>query len=95
MHFVLDHQMTKTLDSVRRESDCLIVLKADALDDLSPVYTAAGYVLTRSVVPSNRFIGVWSLRDTCWITKPSPANLQVMTDSDTDAEIMMHIALQQ
>ena len=27
VHFVLDHHMTKTLDSVRKEGDCLIVLK--------------------------------------------------------------------
>ena len=87
--------MTKTLDSVRRESDCLIVLKPDAIDDLEPVFTAAGYVLTTRTVPASRFCGVWSLRDVCWINKPSTGDFKVMTDTDTEAEIMMHIAYQQ
>ena len=78
VHFVLDNQMTTTLDSVRRESDCLIILKANALDDLDPVYTAAGYVLTTHTVTANRFCGVWSLKDVCWINKPSTGDFQEM-----------------
>ena len=87
--------MTKTLDSVRRESDCLIVLKSDALDDLDPVFTAAGYVLTTRTVTANRFIGVWSLSGTGWIQKPTASEMHRMTHADSTAEVLMHVALQQ
>ena len=96
VHFVLDNHMTKTLDSVRRESDCfLTILKHNAIDDLEPVFTAAGYVLTKRTVTRDRFCGVWSLRDVCWIMKPSAGEFQVMSDPEADVEIMMHIAYQQ
>ena len=95
VHFVLDNHMTKTLDSVRRESDCLMLLRSDALDDLDPVFTAAGYVLTTRTVPANRFLGVWSLSGTGWIQKPTASEMSRMTDPDSTAEVSMHVALQQ
>ena len=73
----------------------MIVLAANAIDDLSPVFAAAGFVLTTEVVPANRFTGVWSLADTCWLQKPTTGDMAAMTDADTVAEIMMNIGTQQ
>ena len=87
--------MTKTLDSIRKESDRLFVLAGNAIDNLELVFTAAGYVLPTHVVPSNRFTGVWTLSGTCWITKPFSSDMANMTDTDTDSEIMLHIVVQQ
>ena len=87
--------MSKTLDAVRRESDCLIILRSDGIDDLEPVFTAAGYVLTSHIVPADRFIGVWSLANTGWLQKPEPTEMHRMTHADSNAEILMHVALQQ
>ena len=95
VHFALDNQMTKVLDAVRRESDCLIILRSDGIDDLEPVFTAAGYVLTSHIVPSNRFIGIWSLANTGWLQKPEPSEMHRMTHADSQAEILMHVAHQQ
>ena len=51
VHFTFDHTLTIMDDSLPPESDCILVAKIDALDDLEPRCTKNCYVLVDRVVP--------------------------------------------
>ena len=55
VHFTLDFTLATMTDSLRPESDCILVFKIDALDDLEsfPRITRNTYVLTEATVPAN------------------------------------------
>ena len=75
VHFTLDFTLSTMVDSLRPESDCILVYKIDALDDLEPRITRNSYVLTESIVPSNRLLGVWSLHDVALDPKATRSRL--------------------
>ena len=80
------------VDSLRPESDCILVYKIDALDDLEPRITRNHYVLTESTVPANRLIGAWSLHDVRWLVKPCQADFAAMSNIRSDVDLLLHIA---
>ena len=92
VHFTLDFTLSTMVDSLRPESDCILVYKIDALDDLEPRITRNSYVLTESIVPSNRLLGVWSLHDSRWIQKPQGADFTAMNNIRSDVELLLHVA---
>ena len=79
-------------DSLRPESDCILIYKIDALDDLEPRITRNNYVLTENTVPADRLIGAWSLHDVRWLIKPEQADFTAMNDITSDVELLLHIA---
>ena len=92
VHFTIDFTLTTMMDSLRPESDCILVYKIDALDDLDPRITKNNYVLTKSTVPANRLLGVWSLQDSQWIQKPKETGFSVMNNIESNVELLLHIA---
>ena len=94
VHFTLDFTLTTMMDSLRPESDCILVYKIDALDDLesAPRITRNKYVLTEATVPANRLLGVWSLHDVRWIIKPSGADFTAMNNIRSDVELLLQVA---
>ena len=94
VHFTLDFTLTTMMDSLRPESDCILVYKIDSLDDLpsAPRITRSNYVLTESTVPANRLLGAWSLHDVRWIVKPQGADFTAMNDITSDIELLLHVA---
>ena len=95
VHFVLDHALITLTDSLRPESDCILVYKLDALQDLQPRITNTLDVLTDQVVPPDRILGIWSLINNSWIQKPTAAEFARMDDPHSDIDLVMHIAHQQ
>ena len=92
VHFTLDFTLSTMVDSLRPESDCILVYKIDALDDLEPRITRNHYVLTESTVPANRLIGAWSLHDVRWLVKPCQADFAAMSNIRSDVDLLLHIA---
>ena len=92
VHFTLDFTLSTMIDSIRPESDCILVYKIDALDDLDPRITRNNYVLTEATVPANRILGVWSLHDFRWIQKPQEPDFSVMNNIQSDVELLLHVA---
>ena len=92
VHFTLDFTLTTMTDSLRPESDCILIYKIDALDDLEPRITRNHYVLTENTVPADRLIGAWSLHDVRWLIKPEQADFTAMNDITSDVELLLHIA---
>ena len=94
VHFTLDFTLSTMIDSLRPESDCILVYKIDALDDLEffPRITRNNYVLTEATVPANRILGVWSLHDVRWIQKPSEPEFSIMNNIQSDVELLLHVA---
>ena len=92
VHFTLDFTLSTMVDSLRPESDCILVYKIDALDDLEPRITRNHYVLTESTVPANRLIGAWSLQDSRWLVKPCQADFAAMSNIRSDVDLLLHIA---
>eukprot|EP00435_Cladocopium_sp_Y103_P002167 s4887_g1.t1 len=78
-------------DAVRRESNCLIIYKHDALDEYRVWRTQVGYLLCAEEVPLSRACGIWSLRCRCWYQKPSDSDLSEMTDMSGPKDLMCHI----
>ena len=93
VHFTLDFTLSTMVDSLRPESDCILVYKIDALDDLEPRITRNHYyVLTENTVPADRLIGAWSLHDVRWLIKPRQADFTAMNNIRSDVELLLHIA---
>ena len=92
VHFTHDFTLSTMVDSLRPESDCILVYKIDALDDLEPRITRNHYVLTESTVPANRLIGAWSLHDVRWLIKPCQADFAAMSNIRSDVDLLLHIA---
>ena len=92
VHFTLDFTLSTMIDSLRPESDCILVYKIDALDDLDPRITRNNYVLAEATVPANRLLGVWSLHDVRWIQKPPEPDFSVMNNIQSDVELLLHVA---
>eukprot|EP00435_Cladocopium_sp_Y103_P076279 s26_g86.t1 len=90
-HFVTDNMLTTHEDAVRRESNCLIIYKHDALDDYRVWRTQVGYLLCANEVPLSRAFGIWSLRRRCWYQKPNDSDLSEITDMSGDKDLMCHI----
>ena len=88
VHFVLDHTLTTLTDSLRPESDCILVYKLDALQDLQPRITNTLHVLTHQVVLPDRILGIWSLTYNSWIQKPTAAEFARMDDPHSDIDLM-------
>ena len=51
-HFALDCLLTSMIDALRPESDCILIVRPDAVPDLDPVITESRYVLTPHTVRS-------------------------------------------
>ena len=92
VHFTLDFTLSTMIDSLRPESDCILVYKIDALDDLEPRITRNHYVLTENTVPADRLIGAWSLHDVRWHIKPCQADFTAMSNIRSDVDLLLHIA---
>eukprot|EP00435_Cladocopium_sp_Y103_P023742 s4552_g5.t1 len=78
-------------DAVRRESNCLIIYKHDALDEYRVWRTQVGYLLCANEVPLSRACGIWSLRCRCWYQKPVDSDLLEITDMSGEKDLMCHI----
>ena len=79
------------VDALRRESDCILIARPDAVSDLDPVITETRYVLTPHTVPFNRFCGMRSLIDRAWLEIPNDGELSRMNNYKSDVDIAMHI----
>eukprot|EP00435_Cladocopium_sp_Y103_P051820 s2011_g16.t1 len=91
IHFVTDDMLSTHEDAVRRESNCLIIYKHDALDKYRVWRTKVGYLLCAEEVPLSRACGIWSLRKRCWYSKPADSDLSEMTDMSGEKDLMCHI----
>ena len=82
-------------DSLRPESDCILVYRTDALQDLHPRITNTLYALTDQVVPPDRILGIWSLLNNSRVQKPTPAEFAKMDDPTSDIDLVTHMAHKQ
>ena len=51
VHFVLDCLLTSMIDALRPESECISIVRPDAVSDLDPVITESRYVLPTRYFP--------------------------------------------
>jgi hypothetical protein len=75
VHFALNCSLTTMQNSLRPESDCIIVGFPSCVEDLDSGFTESQYVLAKKPVPFSRFLGVWSLVDCCWGQRPNDSDL--------------------